>query len=115
MTGYVESTNILTDDELLEVRARERTFDGAYWRSALSAFGSGVIILRVFTSEFYKIGLVYIAMGIGMLILGTMRRRSFGRDLDLSVPFKTSGNYTIATTLVVLPAYITLLVFLLLL
>ncbi|ORY06945.1 hypothetical protein K493DRAFT_251441 [Basidiobolus meristosporus CBS 931.73] len=113
MTNYVQALSGLTDDELLEVRARERTFDGAYWRSALSAFGSGVIILRVFTSEFYKIGLVYIAMGIGMLVLGTLRRRSFGRDLDLSIPFKTSGNFTVATTLVVLPAYGFLLAFML--
>ncbi|KAK9763445.1 hypothetical protein K7432_009846 [Basidiobolus ranarum] len=113
MANYTDSICGLTDDELLEVRARERTFDGAYWRSALSAFGSGVIVLRVFTNEFYKIGLVYIALGIGMLLIGTMRRRTFSHDLDMHIPFKTSGKYTVATTLLVLPAYFLLLVFLL--
>lgn len=41
-------------DELVEIRARQRTFEGAYVRTALGNLGYSCLILRVFSTEFAK-------------------------------------------------------------
>lgn len=41
-------------DEIVEIRARQRTFDGAYVRTALSTLGYACLILKVFSTEFAK-------------------------------------------------------------
>ena len=40
--------------ELVELRARQRTFHGAYSRTALGGLGYGLIILRLFDRRFYR-------------------------------------------------------------
>ncbi|KAG7421634.1 hypothetical protein Forpe1208_v001012 [Fusarium oxysporum f. sp. rapae] len=50
---------VLTTQELVEVRAAQRTFEGAYVRTALGQFSFALIILRVFTEEFYAIGALF--------------------------------------------------------
>ncbi|ORY03109.1 hypothetical protein K493DRAFT_384491 [Basidiobolus meristosporus CBS 931.73] len=112
MAEYPEIFNGLDDAELTEVRARERTFDGAYWRSALSVLGRGVVVLKVFTHEFYKMGMVYIALGIGLLLIAIHRRRSFYRDLDMNNGYKTSGKSVVLIGLMAISAYILMLIFL---
>ncbi|KAF7968413.1 hypothetical protein HWV62_2414 [Athelia sp. TMB] len=41
-------------NELVEIRARQRTFDGAYRRTALGNFGAALTILRLFDHRFYQ-------------------------------------------------------------
>ncbi|KAI6143484.1 hypothetical protein BKA82DRAFT_4186487 [Pisolithus tinctorius] len=45
--------------ELNELRARQRTFDGAYRRTALACLGYALTVLRLFDVRFYKIGILY--------------------------------------------------------
>lgn len=40
----------------MEIRAAQRTFEGAYIRTSLSQFSFALIVLKIFTSEFYSIG-----------------------------------------------------------
>jgi uncharacterized membrane protein YidH (DUF202 family) len=40
----------------VEIRAAQRTFEGAYIRTSLSQFSFALIVLKIFTSEFYSIG-----------------------------------------------------------
>lgn len=47
---------ILSPQELIEIRAAQRTFEGAYIRTSLSQFSFALIVLKIFTSEFYSIG-----------------------------------------------------------
>lgn len=47
---------ILTPGELVEIRAAQRTFEGAYIRTSLSQFSFALVVLKIFTSEFYSIG-----------------------------------------------------------
>lgn len=47
---------ILTPQELVEIRAAQRTFEGAYIRTSLSQFSFALVVLKIFTSEFYSIG-----------------------------------------------------------
>ena len=92
--------------------ARQRTFEGAYWRTALAAFSTGLLILKVFTREFYKIGITFFVFGLAMLAIAVWRRRTAGDVFDLSIPFKTSGDWVILTTAVTMATYIVLLVLL---
>ncbi|KAJ2701498.1 hypothetical protein H4R19_005408, partial [Coemansia spiralis] len=63
--GGSEEPQTWTAAELLEIRARERTFDGAYWRTSVGLFGAALIVLRVFGLVFYPVGLVFLALGLG--------------------------------------------------
>ena len=48
---------VLSPQELIEIRAAQRTFEGAYIRTSLSQFSFALIVLKIFTSEFYSIGM----------------------------------------------------------
>ena len=53
----------LTNEELVEVRAAQRTFEGAYIRTSLSQFSFALVVLKIFTSEFYSIGALFAVYG----------------------------------------------------
>lgn len=59
---------------LTEIRAAQRTFEGAYMRTALSQFSFALIILKIFTSEFYAIGALFAAYGAAILLVAIFRR-----------------------------------------
>ncbi|KAJ4365513.1 hypothetical protein N0V85_009241, partial [Neurospora sp. IMI 360204] len=65
---------ILTSQELVEIRASQRTFEGAYMRTALSQFSFALIILRIFTSEFYPIGALFAVYGAAVMLVAIYRR-----------------------------------------
>lgn len=65
---------VLTSSELTEIRAAQRTFEGAYMRTALSQFSFALIILKIFTSEFYAIGALFAAYGVAVLVVAIFRR-----------------------------------------
>lgn len=48
---------ILTPSELVEIRAAQRTFEGAYIRTSLGQFSFALVVLKIFTAEFYSIGM----------------------------------------------------------
>ncbi|KAJ1965895.1 hypothetical protein GGI12_000467 [Dipsacomyces acuminosporus] len=103
-----------TEAELLEVRARERTFDGAYWRTAVGLFGSSLLILRVFGLAFFPVGLVFLGLGLGFLAIGLARRRKLiSMDTHAQGPFVTSGGTVLLSGIMCLSAYATLLFLLL--
>ncbi|KAL1708739.1 hypothetical protein EV121DRAFT_254062 [Schizophyllum commune] len=119
-------------NELVELRARQRTFHGAYSRSALSALGYSLTILRLFDHRFYKIGILFAVFGVLMFFLSFYRskhskhdfadhdytryegrmietkgqhgKRVFGR------PFVTAGRVVVLVTALVLALEITLMV-----
>ena len=40
--------------ELVELRARQRTFDGAYTRTAMGNLSYSILILKLFNRRFYR-------------------------------------------------------------
>jgi len=44
----------LDDDELVELRASQRTYNGAYVRTALGILGYALTVLRLFGRRFYR-------------------------------------------------------------
>ncbi|KAH8891001.1 hypothetical protein GQ53DRAFT_166495 [Thozetella sp. PMI_491] len=129
---------ILTSQELVEIRAAQRTFEGAYMRTALSQFSFALIILKIFTSEFYPIGALFAVYGAAILLVAVYRRhegnrqffdqeesedesfeesdgrggwaRKTRRNVVLKKKFRTSGNSVLLLVVLSLASYISLMV-----
>ncbi|KAL2134369.1 hypothetical protein VTI74DRAFT_360 [Chaetomium olivicolor] len=71
---------VLTSQELVEIRAAQRTFEGAYMRTALSQFSFALVVLRIFTSEFYPIGALLACYGAAVLLVAVYRRYEGNRQ-----------------------------------
>lgn len=71
---------ILTPQELVEIRAAQRTFEGAYIRTSLSQFSFALVVLKIFTSEFYSIGALFAVYGAGVLGVSAFRRMQSNRQ-----------------------------------
>ena len=87
-------------------------------RTALSQFSCGLVILKVFTSDFYAIGALFSLYGACVLLVAIYRRyqgnRQFFTTKDgeghVHKKFRTSGNSVALLTLLSLCAYIVLMV-----
>ncbi|KAF7369819.1 hypothetical protein MVEN_00314700 [Mycena venus] len=66
--------------ELVELRARQRTFHGAYSRTALSNLGYSLTILRLFDPRFHRIGLLFAVLGASLYVLAFLRARHSRHD-----------------------------------
>ncbi|KAK9417871.1 putative DUF202 domain-containing protein [Seiridium cardinale] len=105
-------------EELVEIRAAQRTFEGAYMRTALSQFSFALIILKIFTSEFYTIGALFSLYGAAIMLVAIYRRYHGNKEFftttddggELQKKFRTSGNSVFLLTIISLFAYIALLV-----
>ncbi|QDS76855.1 hypothetical protein FKW77_003362 [Venturia effusa] len=108
----------LTSEELVEIRAAQRTFEGAYIRTALGQFSFALVVLKIFTSEFYAIGALFAIYGAGILGISLFRRQQgnkqffseMGEDGLHRKKFRTSGNVVSVLTALSVGAYISLLV-----
>ncbi|KAG8678198.1 hypothetical protein FRC08_017983 [Ceratobasidium sp. 394] len=67
---------------MVELRARGRTFHGAYARTALSNLGYSAVVLRLFDKRFYRIGLMYTILAVLLFILSVVRRRHSRHDFS---------------------------------
>ncbi|SPO27397.1 uncharacterized protein UTRI_10514 [Ustilago trichophora] len=65
----------LSQRDLLDYRAVQRTFDGAYARTALGQLCYAIVILRLFQPKFFYIGLVYAVLGMGFIPVAIFRYR----------------------------------------
>ncbi|PSR77216.1 hypothetical protein BD289DRAFT_152551 [Coniella lustricola] len=71
---------VLTAQELTEIRAAQRTYEMAFIRTALSVTSFALVILKIFTSEFYAIGALFAAYGAAILLLAIFRRYEGNRQ-----------------------------------
>ncbi|EJT97205.1 hypothetical protein DACRYDRAFT_85218 [Dacryopinax primogenitus] len=72
---------IATDiPEQVEIRARLRTFEGSYSRTALACLGYSVLVLKLFDIRFYRIGLLYVILSLLLLLVQFQRRRNARHD-----------------------------------
>lgn len=109
---------ILTSSELVEIRAAQRTFEGAYVRTALGQFSFALVVLKIFTAEFYSIGALFAVYGAGILFTSLFRRQQGNKQFFSEVgedglqrkKFRTSGNVVTVLTALSMAAYVSLLV-----
>ncbi|KAI0085493.1 hypothetical protein BDY19DRAFT_1020779 [Irpex rosettiformis] len=120
-------------NELVELRARQRTFDGAYGRSALSNLGYALTVLRLFDERFHRIGILYTVLAAMLYGLAFLRQRHSLHDFAdnswlrpahqnpiktvgqtgkriFGRPFVTAGWIVVAVSIVVAAVEIALLV-----
>ncbi|TFK90919.1 hypothetical protein K466DRAFT_516331 [Polyporus arcularius HHB13444] len=67
-------------NELVELRARSRTFDGAYGRTAIGNLGYALTILRLFDRRFFRIGILYTVLAGLIFIIAFFRQRHSRHD-----------------------------------
>lgn len=87
-------------------------------RTALSQFSFALVVLKIFTAEFYSIGALFALYGTGILCISLFRRQQgnkqffseMGEDGLDRKRFRTSGNVVIVLTGLSIAAYISLLV-----
>ncbi|RII13271.1 hypothetical protein CUC08_Gglean004571 [Alternaria sp. MG1] len=109
---------VLTSAELVEIRAAQRTFEGAYVRTAIGQFSFALVVLKIFTTEFYSIGALFAVYGAGILFISLFRRQQGNKQFFSEVgedglhrkKFRTSGNVVTVLTALSVSAYICLLV-----
>ncbi|KAK3329608.1 hypothetical protein B0H66DRAFT_597182 [Apodospora peruviana] len=118
----------------------QRTFEGAYMRTALGQFSFALIILKIFTSEFYPIGALFAVYGTAIMLVAIYRRHEGNRQffdqeetdeepffesdgaggtvtrlrktIVVKKKFRTSGNSIALLMLLSLSAYVALMVML---
>ena len=103
---------------LVEIRAAQRTFEGAYVRTAIGQFSFALVVLKIFTAEFYSIGALFATYGVGILLVSLYRRYEGNRQFFSEVgddgmgrkKFRTSGNAVVVLTALSFGAYVSLLV-----
>ncbi|WFC97162.1 hypothetical protein MBRA1_003828 [Malassezia brasiliensis] len=66
---------LLNSTERLDLRASQRTFDGAYTRSALGQLSFALAVMRLFQKEFFWIGFANCVMSLGLFITAVLRYR----------------------------------------
>lgn len=77
------------------MRAAQRTFEGAYTRTALGQFSFALVVLKIFSHEFYPIGAVFAVFGCLVMGAAALRRSSGNRqffEMGEGRRFRTSGN-----------------------
>jgi len=67
-------------NELVELRARQRTFHGAYSRTALGSLGYALAILRLFDTRFSRIGLLFSVLSGMLYVFAFVRARHSRHD-----------------------------------
>jgi hypothetical protein len=87
-------------------------------RTALGQFSFALIVLKIFTSEFYSIGALFATYGAGVLFISMFRRQQgnkqffseIGENGLRNTKFRTSGNVVTVLTALSVAAYVSLLV-----
>lgn len=96
-----------------DVRAHQRTYEGAYTRTAILCLSFSVVIIKLFSAEFLPIGTVYTAYGFLLYFVGVAKAKNvltyYSQECDKEV-FRTAGDSVLLLTSVSLATYVALLV-----
>ncbi|CAH2352691.1 hypothetical protein CLIB1423_07S05336 [[Candida] railenensis] len=105
--------DILSNGLKLDVRAHQRTYEGAYTRTAIGALSFSILIIKLFSKEFLPVGAVYTIYGCVLYFFGVFKSASvdvfYNPDKDM-VLYKTGGDSVLLLTVVSLVSYLALLV-----
>lgn len=97
----------------LDVRAHQRTYEGAYTRTAISCLSFSIVIIKLFSREFLPLGTVYTAYGCLLFFMGVIKSGSvdtFYNTENDTIEFQTAGDSVLILTAISLASYVALLV-----
>lgn len=105
--------DVLTKNLKLDVRAHQRTYEGAYTRTAIGCLSFSIVIIKLFSKEFLPIGTIYTAYGCLLYFIGVIKSASiemyYEPDEEMTM-YRTSGDSVLLLTIISLLSYITILV-----
>ena len=103
----------LYEGSKLDVRAHQRTYEGAYTRSAVGCLSFSILLLKIFSKEFLPIGTIYSIYGTVLYFFGVKKGRSvdffYNPQRDQQY-YKTSGDTVLYLTVLSLVCYLALLI-----
>ncbi|RCK55794.1 hypothetical protein Cantr_04922 [Candida viswanathii] len=99
-----------------DIRAHQRTYEGAYTRTAIGCLAFSILIIKLFSKEFLPIGTIYTVYGCLLYFLGVIKASRvdmyYNPEKDMEM-FTTSGDFVVFLTILSLSCYIALLVLIL--
>lgn len=99
-----------------DIRAHQRTYEGAYTRTAVGCLAFSILLIKVFSKEFLPIGTIYTIYGCLLYLLGVVKASRvdmyYNPEKDMEM-FTTSGDFVVFLTILSLSCYIALLVLIL--
>ncbi|KAK9240981.1 hypothetical protein V1525DRAFT_393349 [Lipomyces kononenkoae] len=105
--------SILTDnDEIIDIRGFQRTYEGAYLRTAMQEVTFSLSLLRIFDIEFYPIGAAFAVIGFSFMMIGLFRRIMSNRYFLRNKPakyFLTSGTPIFVVSTLCIICYIAII------
>lgn len=105
--------DFLSNDLKLDVRAYQRTYEGAYTRTAIGCLSFSIVIIKLFSKEFLLIGTIYTAYGCLLYFIGVIKSYSVDTYYDPSKKMemcKTGGNSVLTLSVISFISYVALLV-----
>lgn len=105
--------NFFANNQKLDIRAHQRTYEGAYLRLAIGALLFLILILKLFSKEFLPVGTVYTCYGTLLFAIGVHRANHvdvYYLPLEDATLFHTAGGTVWLLTVISLASYVTLLV-----
>ncbi|EGW34796.1 uncharacterized protein SPAPADRAFT_145281 [Spathaspora passalidarum NRRL Y-27907] len=106
------SLDILSNYLKLDIRAYQRTYEGAYTRTAIGCLSFSILIIKMFSKEFLPVGTVYTMYGTLLYFLGVYQTNRVDRFYVPSKQmemFKTAGDTVLMLTVFSLCSYIAVL------
>ena len=95
----------------LDVRAHQRTYEGAYTRSSLGCLTFALLIIKLFSVEFLPLGIVYTIYGCLFYFIGVYKSSAvdffYNPEKDKHM-YKTGGDTVLLLTIISLASYIAL-------
>ena len=99
-----------------DIRAHQRTYEGAYTRTAIGCLSFSILIIKLFSKEFLPNGTINTNYESLLYFLGVFKSSRvdvyYNPDKDMEM-FTTSGDFVLFLTILSLCCYIALLVLLL--
>lgn len=96
--------NLLTKSQKLDIRAHQRTYQGAYIRTCIGTLSFSLLVMKLFSVEFLSIGIVFQVYSLILCVIGYSRAKHielyFNTEDDGELCFKTSGNYVLLLSLI---------------
>ncbi|KAJ1929682.1 hypothetical protein IWQ60_000956 [Tieghemiomyces parasiticus] len=91
--AWAEEDTPLTDNQRLDMRAQERTLDGAMWRTAVGSLTAGLVIFKSFSSDLYRIGLVMLGLSLCITLTGLVRKATTPLRIHEHLHYRSAGNF----------------------
>lgn len=102
--------DFLSNNLKLDVRAHQRTYEGAYTRTAIGCLSFSIVIIKLFSKEFLLIGTIYTAYGCLLYFIGVVKSYSVDTYYEKMEMYKTGGNSVLVLSVISFISYVALLV-----